>query len=359
MITIKTPFVGITIIPIRPDTDLIQELHKEAIKARDQESEVDSILKAFGLTPYRSWELHVLGTQFINKSLNRPEPMKKENVKVLVSSQTEANVLKALLQMLKEPVDNDYFDYYQSEMYLIFSTGTDYADWIIVNKTHSKLPGKTKVEVKDLIILLTATEGKADSILSGKCAIQVNNEREFKLLMEHYEGKGFVSGSGNNSIQPKKYPVIVPFEQSFWVKPPIMAHGYTIILFADFAKEVGIKVPVFIMKSEDGVDLCEGDKYYVASKFEDWQLVSPDPLNVAHSACSHSLTNKAFSTKEAAESWIAKANRPKHKVVTLFTGMEAHVYAGEILIKDADRTITTFHPSDLEDMLHTYKSLQP
>ncbi len=29
------------------------------------------------------------------------------------------------------------------------------------------------------------------SILSGKCAIQVTNQREFKLLMEHYESKGW------------------------------------------------------------------------------------------------------------------------------------------------------------------------
>jgi len=362
MTTPKTPFVEIT---LKLDEDLMQELHKEGIEARDVEREVDATLKAFGLTPHRAWELHVLGTQFINKSRNKPEPMKKENVKVLVSSQTEANVLKALLQMLKEPVDNDYFDYYQTGMYLIFSTGTDYADWIIVNKTHSKLPGKNKVEVKDLILLLTATESKPSSILSGKVAIAVSNEREFKLLMEYYERKGFTAmasfsdfyGTYNITSEKGSLSTAVAYGNDFSHSKIscFQREGYTIIPFESFAKEVGIEVPVFVMKSIDGVDMYQGDICYIPQGMTH----KPSGYKTFNIKSDYSPDLGLFASKKLCKKHIYDLNRPKHKVVPLFTGMEAHVYGGEILLKDADRTVTTLLPSDLEDMLHAYKSLQP
>jgi hypothetical protein len=51
--------------------------------------------------------------------------------------------------------------------------------------------------------------------------------------------------------------------------------------------------------------------------------------------------------------------KPKFHLVPLFTGMEAHVYSGEILIKDADKTVTTLRPSDLEDMANELKHVTP
>jgi hypothetical protein len=51
--------------------------------------------------------------------------------------------------------------------------------------------------------------------------------------------------------------------------------------------------------------------------------------------------------------------KPKFHLVPLFSGMEAHVYGGEILIKDADKTVMTLHPSDLEDMANELKHVKP
>ena len=163
-----------------------------------------------------------------------------------------------------------------------------------------------------------------ESILSGRCAIQVNNEREFKLLMEHYDSKGFVSGSGNNSINPKSYPVIVPYEQSFWIKTPIMICNYRLTSFLDFAKEIGIEAPpVFVMTSEDGVDLYEGDDYFRAGRDKanasgDFVLFETKKIKSCHFVCMYPDTDKAFSTKHSALDWIQKQNKPKEVHVKLF-----------------------------------------
>jgi hypothetical protein len=203
----------------------------------------------------------------------------------------------------------------------------------------------------------------APSILSGKCAIQVNNEREFNLLMEHYEakgwkndevqeGKGYSHSDHNNCYDYKNH-----FRRSS--KGIQEDLGYTIIPFADFAKEVGIEAPLqtaFI--THDDVPVFVGDTLYNTFQEHGGQWCTPIEFIVGKNTYVTNLT-KIFSTKSAAEAWIAEHNKPKFKVAILFTGMEAHIYGGEILIKDADKTVATLMSSELEDMLHTYKSLQP
>lgn len=159
------------------------------------------------------------------------------------------------------------------------------------------------------------------SILSGKCAIQVNNEREFKLLMEHYEAKGWKAITNTNSTsisyhtnKPKEVEYKNGFtymcDSSYPVKT-FKDHGYTIIPFSDFAAEVGISVPMFVCTSEDGVDLYEGDDFSYAFIGEDkkWQLGRPTRKIVKGDKNQNWLKN--FSTKQAAELWIKEANKTK------------------------------------------------
>ena len=101
---------------------------------------------------------------------------------------------------------------------------------------------------------------KPKSILDGKVAIQVNNEREFKLLMQHFESKGWIL---NNGRKPTKQE----FSSKCWASYKNRSDfkyveeylDITVIPFSDFAKEVGIEAPKFIITIEDGVDLYEGD----------------------------------------------------------------------------------------------------
>lgn len=107
------------------------------------------------------------------------------------------------------------------------------------------------------------------SILDGKVAIQVDNEREFKLLMEHYEGKGW---RWNEYDKPGEYnpnrqfPYGITYSDRFLVGDYNTSTYIKLIPFSDFAKEVGIEVPKFIMKSEDGVDLYEEEKKCVLDR---------------------------------------------------------------------------------------------
>lgn len=202
------------------------------------------------------------------------------------------------------------------------------------------------------------------SILSGKCAIQVNNEREFNLLMDHHETNNWSwnGSTGTNTSVKLKYPTGISYEDEFlhgYREDDV--YGYKLISFAEFAKEVGIEVPMFVMKSEDGIDLYEGDSYFRAGRSKPdatgcFVVFETKKLKSCHFVCVYPETDKAFSNKQSALAWIAEQNKPKHKVVSLFNGMKAHVYAGEIIIKDADKTITTFNPDEIEDILKVIKN---
>lgn len=202
------------------------------------------------------------------------------------------------------------------------------------------------------------------SILTGKCAIQVNNEREFKLLMQHYEAngwkwKGFESPV-NPIFIPNSFPDFVRYKNFFTHTRSVgfdEKEGYTIIPFDKFAKEVGIEVPVFVMTSEDNVPLYEGDDYHRAwynETSKKWHVDYCYSLSQIHTVITNTATAKAFATKEAAEAWIREQNRPRTVEVKLFKGGTANVYHDHICLHGG----VVLKPSDLEDMLHAYKSLQ-
>jgi len=211
----------------------------------------------------------------------------------------------------------------------------------------------------------------APSILSGKCAIQVNNEREFNLLMEHYESKGLRMSGTKDGIGSIKggYPQVKYYDDSYNgqsngknSKKQAENEGYQVIDFPQFAAEVGIPLPVFVMTSEDNVPLYKGDDYYRAGRSGsqgkgDFVLFETKGLRGCHFVCSYPEIDKAFSSKEAAEAWIKEQNNPKAIEVKLFKGKTANVHSDLIRVFDGNNTMN-FAPSDLEDLLHAYKSLQ-
>lgn len=118
------------------------------------------------------------------------------------------------------------------------------------------------------------------------------------------------------------------------------------------------KKPKFVMTSEDGVPLYVDDKFYSVVRstentpwyYENHWNLKPNSMIVTDDK----NLRKAFSTKEAAEVWIKEQNKPNHVTIQLFHGFNCQIYKdGDIFIKNM-----TLKPSDLEDMLHAYKSLQ-
>lgn len=101
------------------------------------------------------------------------------------------------------------------------------------------------------------------SLLSGKCAIQVNNERELSLFKAYLkEVKGIKCTISLSTFEETHKHVLIPIDYAglYRYDSHEMA-GYKTVSFSDFAAEVGITVPVFVMRSQDGVDLYEGDDY--------------------------------------------------------------------------------------------------
>jgi len=161
---------------------------------------------------------------------------------------------------------------------------------------------------------------KPASILDGKVAVQVNNEREFKLLMEHYESKGWNASNGNSVKNIEKLNIDSGLQNDLWKYGQgfhavnVNISSWNIISFADFAKEVGITAPVELGKSEDGVTIYENDPLQSV-----WIRDNKYELGMYHEHAKGNIygtnTRKFFSNKEAAEKWIEEHNKPKQIVI--------------------------------------------
>jgi len=183
---------------------------------------------------------------------------------------------------------------------------------------------------------------KKPSILDGKCAIQVNNEREFGLLMEHYESKGWVSRMGikpifisynafcdidkmlvsysNEFCLPHKFKESISCDLDIeYVWSYINPDLYRVIRFVDLAKEIKIIPPALVMRTNDCVDLYEGDEYYECVQYRmagSWTLISSTyNASINSNSRTHPNMYKAFRTKEAAEFWIEEQNKPKEVTI--------------------------------------------
>lgn len=169
-------------------------------------------------------------------------------------------------------------------------------------------------------------------IVTEKIAVKVENEREFKALMNYYDetfGGVFLSQAyvPNSSGQ-----TFIAFQKDYLQLEIKCNYGFTLdkynfngVTFHDFAKEHNIKVPLII--SQDGVELFEGDSYhrvYFNSKkwiynmywnnLEEDNFIITDPDKF-----------KAFSTKESALKWI-EDQKPTSIGLTLDNGSKATVF---------------------------------
>jgi hypothetical protein len=293
--------------------------------------------------------------------------MGKHNVIVKIESGKQAKRAKSVLKALEEPIWHSFSSFSKG-----FLTFNDEKQWTIIDRSKDNwvkhLDAKKEIGLKDLIRIVVAEK---TSILTGKCAIAVNNEREFKLLMEHYEEREWCSKIGNKPSSFSYDVGLFPAYNDKFIFLEVGCNkgfdpkkrGYTIIPFADFAAECGIEVPVFVLQSEDGVSLYVGDDYCLACLIDgSWELsngISHFTTNDLH--LKPAFKSVWFSTREAAEVWIKEQNSPKHATIALFRSKDyksAEITPDKITIRDGN-DIYFLKPSDLEDMMHAYKSLQP
>lgn len=362
-------FVSITIKPTPPDADLMQDLHREEIETKYSESEIDAISRA-GLAGARaggSWA--ALGNW---KSLNKIGALRGCSTEALLNVALAAGKLGVTIkpepmkkhELLKHAYDNypkgtlaTWYKNKDDQFYTEFiSTGIfdfdDDGDIFIV------YPNKDDVEYVFIQNdWATVIQAKTISILSGKCAIQVNNEREFKLLMEHYDGKGWKWYQNQKPLEyggdNQTWPRVITYEDEF-----VFTTKGQEIPFADFAKEVGIEVPVFVRKTHDGINLYVKDDCYVPQSapkgYSHFTMIS------ARIEWKDNTNSHFFHSKEAAEAWIKEQNKPS--VIRLkLDGGEAIVTKDKITIHLGKEAGRGYHmeATEIEPIYAAYKSLQP
>lgn len=202
---------------------------------------------------------------------------------------------------------------------------------------------------------------KQSSILDGKVAIQVNNEREFKLLMEHYESKGWKEHPKYNIHGFGSTHHVIEYNDSYlrMDESNIFATiQYNVIPFADFAKEVGITPPVFVMNDFNGNPLYHGDKSWVPQidlkNGKEFLTGEAEDFEVSiHNQ--HDLSTR-FSTREAAERWILEANKPKEIEIEIDDKGSVLITAEKLRINGEVRELTYEH---LIKIYSAFGSLQP
>lgn len=236
--------------------------------------------------------------------------------KVPCPDKKTGKTFKRILKYLGEPIsdwyDPDFKSFPHHEVSLFLD---DSRQWTLgVYRAGKEISFKQLIR---MILENQAEDQPKKSILDGK-RIEVNNEREFKLLMDHYESKGWRWALGElpNEYNPKIFPCYIVYNNGFsWRESALNFPKYSIVPFSDFAKEVGIKVPVFVMKSEDGVDLYEGDsaewvvRHSINGIYRYLYNLTIDESHIT--GCLAEGKYFLFSTKEAAEKWVKEKNEPE------------------------------------------------
>lgn len=296
--------------------------------------------------------------------------LNRSNYKVAVTSKKQAKQFKQALLALGEEVCPNYYEDDEShfgQSQLIYDTDQDNGGWLCYNNV-SGLQGITFKELLTLIV--NDVELVKPSLLDGKCAIEVSNEREFKLLMEYYESKGWKSARVASVTEIVRLNIKDPFfiwsyHDDFYALQTIHSkQGYKIIAFTDFAKELDIEVPVFILKSEDGFDLYEGDGYHLVSinfldsKWEYKKTVGNPTISEHNPAYYKPAHNKAFSTKEAAEKWVAENNKPQSIKLHSDTKAPVTVYKNYVDFDISNKQILRCNKKEVEEIYAALNELQ-
>lgn len=154
-------------------------------------------------------------------------------------------------------------------------------------------------------------------LLSGKNVVTVTNPRQFKILMDHYGEKGWKGIGGataeylyeylNNSKYPKNISYHDRFE-SFVKGEEDEYQEYNITSFFEFAEFIGVDVPVFVLTSNDGVDMYVGDDCYLAFLDDSKMRYKNVPAVISHVIYS----SEVFYSEDNAAKWIEEQTKIIH-----------------------------------------------
>lgn len=119
---------------------------------------------------------------------------------------------------------------------------------------------------------------------------------------------------------------------------------------------------IFVCKSEDGVDLYEGDVFTVVWKtLNMWVILGDFSFGVNLKLKEIAANDRVFSTKDAAEKWVAEQNKPKDTVVYFdqnHTPNNALIHIDGVHLRNGDALRFCLSGDELEKIYEAYKSLQ-
>lgn len=206
--------------------------------------------------------------------------MKKPEIKLDISTPEKYKRNLKALKLMGEKVEKySYFEIEDSEYTELFFSVLDNI-W----KPSLQDDGLKFVSLSELIQILEEEQNP----LSGKVAIQVENEREFKCLMEHYDGKGWRALNSRTPIELIKLNND-GLNGKFWRfhdrfnGDEFEPDGYRIIPFKEFVKLAGIDY-----RDEVRVGISMGLQDAVISKDSitiAGLIVSHSEIEQIHKAC--------------------------------------------------------------------------
>lgn len=139
--------------------------------------------------------------------------------------------------------------------------------------------------------------------------------------------------------------------------PILLIYTYSTVTKGTWAEIIPEKLErKFIMKSEDGFDLYEGDEQFVVNKDDANKYFLIPHCRKVMLGDEEQTWLKVFSTREAAIKWIEEQNKPNQIEVRLFTGGYALICKGDIEVYQNDSKIH-IKPSDIEEIHHVLNSL--
>lgn len=196
-------------------------------------------------------------------------------------------------------------------------------------------------------------------------AVKVDSLREANFVTNHIGAKQFDGHIIGQYIGEETCVIYLdlPFDSGYaeYGTLDTLIPGYTAVDFEFWTAQVGLDVPDFVMTSEDGVDLYEGDRGVEVINADEW-VIGKNHIISSGSPDYFSKCRLCFKNREAAEEFIIQQNKPKLPVlIKVYPGckIELNKLTLRIHIEDKYSSVSReFSASFIKGLLKQMDALQ-
>jgi hypothetical protein len=186
-----------------------------------------------------------------------------------------------------------------------------------------------------------------------------NNMKKHELLKGAYDNyKAGITFKCIDALEPIKSSGVYEISDMGRVIDPI---NNACVWDGEWAEIIPEKTErKFILKSEDGVNLYDGDEYCsVWLESKRWTFNGMHRLDTSKAVVCFPKECKAFSTRETAQAWIKEQNKPKQLLVLMdIQGSSAIVRCDSVSFKHNEEFQFSLSSSEMDALIKAYQSLQ-